>query len=360
MTPVSFNSPGDAPDVWRKVLLPPLLWVCCLMGGSACAAGDERKAEGEPKGKWEEATLDIGKGAVLSVAISPDGELFAWGRGRSGQAGNGRLAPITLVEARSGKTIKHLTGHAFDVTAVRFVAGGKQLASGDDKGFMCLWDLETGKEASAGRPHERMVRCIRDLPGGKGFATAGNGKIHLWRDSLESPRQSCVVDRILCLDVSFSRDGKTIAACSDEHASVWNCDTGRELASTPRKYDLLTSIDVTQDGKSMLAVTARGNLLVFDYPTLREHSDVRTKAIHERVRAISGTECVIVGSAGRVEVYDFFLKRQACLLSEDDSRGNGGAFTDLDVSVDGAVIAACYDGHMAKVWRRMQPTEKNR
>jgi WD40 repeat protein len=349
----SFNSHRNAQQPRQQTLFW-LLLLPCLFSGFSTAFG-EQQPENNAESAWKETTLDFGELATVSVAISPDGKTLAWGHGRDFET-KARLAPISLVDLETGKTTMRLRGHAFPLNSVCFLAGGKRLASGDNEGFMAIWDLESGKEVEAARPHTNTIRCIRGSKDGKRFASAGSGTILLWGDSLESPLHSFVVDRSSSKEVRFSADGRTVAACSGERVTVWDCETGANTAKSDA-YDLLRSIDISLDGKSLLAVTGRGNVVVLDYATLKERANIPMKATHDKVSALTGTECLIAGSGGRLEVYDYAAKRQKHLLSKGDQGGHGGMVYELELSPDRTLVAASHK-EKAKVWRQVRQSKE--
>jgi len=53
---------------------------------------------------------------------------------------------IILLDAATGKELRHFAGHAGRVTAVAFSLDGKLLASGSKDKSVRLWDIQTGKE----------------------------------------------------------------------------------------------------------------------------------------------------------------------------------------------------------------------
>jgi WD40 repeat protein len=336
----------------------------CVLGltSYAVADGDEQSAKPQEKSEWELTTLDFAKSNVANVtaiAISPDGKLLACALDKAIDE-KSRLHSISIVEVSTGKTIHRLRGHPFHVSTLRFIANGKQLVSGDSLGFMNTWDMESEKEKEATRTHDNSVRAIRLSPEGKEFASvASDGTLRLWRDTLETPRLTCKADRDGLCDVSWSPKGDTVAVCSSERIHVWSVDKGEHRAKTTRKYDAISSIDITPDGKSLLAVTGRGNFLVFDYPQLRERADVPLKSVHKRVRSLTGSLCVIAGTGGRLELYDYAAQRQKTLLTEGGTIDDGIDVADVDDSEDGTLICLCRTRDV-QIWQRSAVDSKAR
>ncbi len=83
-------------------------------------------------------TLEGHRGAVYSVAFSPDGRTLAAGGGRvyPGAPGN-----VILWDAASGQRLCALEGHRATVWSVAFSPDGRILASGSQDGTVVLWGV---------------------------------------------------------------------------------------------------------------------------------------------------------------------------------------------------------------------------
>ena len=96
----------------------------------------------------QKQTLTRHKGAVRSVAFSPDGRILA-----SGSRGESRRGTVRLWNAVTGKHKQTLTGHAEEgIHIVAFSPDGRTLATGGLDGKARLWSPVTGiqKQTLAG------------------------------------------------------------------------------------------------------------------------------------------------------------------------------------------------------------------
>jgi WD40 repeat protein len=202
--------------------------------------------------------------------------------------------------------------HSAFVRATTFLPDGTTLASVDDHGMVCLWDLATGKERTHYRikpasaavttfsPDGRLVACsnghefrLYDLATGKllhehgatpknhvpadfeqahsrpllGFsgdsrtmatASADRTKVHLWEVSTGKALRTLDVNDLL--DFTLSPDGKLLAASGfggKLSGAVWDISTGKRLYGFPFFQPVFAP-----DGKTLAAVSANGKQLV--------------------------------------------------------------------------------------------------
>jgi hypothetical protein len=101
------------------------------------------------------------RGAVKSVAFSPDGRLLA-GASESG--------PVRIWDAATGEEVRALRGNAGDITSVAFSPDGRRLAvasgSYDRLGEVRVWDTASGQEVRVlGGGQLRGLQPRRPPPG---------------------------------------------------------------------------------------------------------------------------------------------------------------------------------------------------
>ena len=174
-------------------------------------------------------TLTGHAGFVLSVAFSPDGNTLASASYDS---------TIKLWNAKTGKLIKTLTGHTlgghtFPVWSVAFSPDGNTLASGG--GIIRLWNAKTGKLIKTLTEHASFAFSVAFSPDGNTLACGSGGSdapICLWNAKTGELRKTLIGHTAIVFSVAFSPDGNTLASGSeDDTIKLWNAKTG-ELRKT--------------------------------------------------------------------------------------------------------------------------------
>ncbi len=157
---------------------------------------------------------DAHDGWIHGLALSLDGkQLVSCGRDRF----------IRLSSAQDGKDI-HRIAHTEDVLAVEFHPGGKSLLSGDLKGVIKEWDVQTGK---AGRDFDArgmyLKDRLQDVGGVRCFAFDSAGEAMIAGGSV--PKSGGFVQgalEILVFDWKTGKVKKTIKGSADTEGYVFD------------------------------------------------------------------------------------------------------------------------------------------
>lgn len=229
----------------------------------------------------------LGADPVSSVAVSADGKWLA-------TAAKDNV--VRIWDAASGQPVKELPGHtgavsglqfspdssklasgsadkslrvwdvaggslfaqaetANEISAVAWVLGGKQLASGGGDALIRLWQLPTQADGALTQTkeiagHTQPVTSLEAFPadGKQLLSGSRDGSVRHW--SVESAKQVRQMDHgAPVLGVDVAPNGKIFASAGGNSARLWNAEKGQQLAELKGRHQ-----DRTQIGQSEQAL----------------------------------------------------------------------------------------------------------
>ncbi len=171
--------------------------------GLSCA---QSVAQTKPK---PEVVLKGHRGAVSSVAISPDGKRIISG----GEDGKVRIWDI---EKRA--EIQTLAGHKGQVLSVAFSPDGKRVASGGKDKTIIVWNTTDGSKVFTIADLKTPVTSVLFSQSGKWiFSTSGGPVVQVWDAAKGEPsRQSLAGHQSAVNCLSLSGDGKRMVTGTDD------------------------------------------------------------------------------------------------------------------------------------------------
>jgi WD40 repeat protein len=199
--------------------------------------------------------------SVWGVAFAPGGRLAATGGGHSVGA-DGRAAPggkpgsdfdIRLWDTAEGREIGRFEGHTGGVGRLAFSPDGKRLASagGGGERTIRLWDVATRQQLACLKGHEDVVTGIAFTPDGHRLLSAGWGsRLRLW-DTKSGEELKQLGPRRDWHDVTFSPDGRRIAACGRDFVALYDPKSGEEIRRFPLSRQRYCHVVFSADGRRL-------------------------------------------------------------------------------------------------------------
>ncbi len=180
-------------------------------------------------------------GAVLSLAISPDGRNLAAG-GVSGD--------LDIWQIPDGRKISSLKGHTDWIRSVAFHPNANIVASGSEDKTVRLWDLTIRQCIVVLKGHSSWVYSVCFSPDGSRLVTSGEDKTaRVW--DVETQRCLTILKghAARVTSVIFCTDERFLLTSSDDRTlRLWNIETGECIRKIKQEGEPLCAVDAGLDG----------------------------------------------------------------------------------------------------------------
>jgi WD40 repeat protein len=292
------------------------------------------------------------RGLGGQVAWSPRGVFVSEGPEKSGL--------IDIRDAETGKSVLSFQGHHGDVTDVAFSPDGSKLASTGDDGKLNVWDPSTGRLLSSLSAPEEARGPSFSADGSLVSATWSSNVVKILDLSTDGVGRGVSIPvRRTVVDTALSPDGKHVAVAKqwedDEVGAVFDVKTGEQefaLAGPNCCYQPpFRGVSWSPNGR-FIAASSQGTARVWDAETGTVlHTLVgHTGLVHSVAWSPNSSRLVTGGSDGTTKVWKIGPEgvRELWSFSAQESKSGvvGVAF-----SPDGSrVMAGDADMSALKVW----------
>lgn len=226
-------------------------------GPSRTLTNDDYKIGMTPGG----ASPDI---RTLHIVFSPDGEMLASANFRG---------TVTLWDIKTEKVLRTLETPADSLGysgCMAFSPNRKALAwadgygvGGDEHGVdygkkvgvVLLLDVKTGKQIRQLTGLDGMVDSVAFTPDGKTLASLTYTEIKLW--DVESGKLKHTIDDFANQQLAIAPDGKTFASVGYD-ITLWDMATGKMIVKIKDKHTTFYSVAFSPDGKTLAVGGAEG------------------------------------------------------------------------------------------------------
>jgi len=210
------------------------------------------------------------------------------------------------------------------IITIEFSPDGQQLAAGDDKGNIHIWNMKTGQ-----RLHEPLQEtgdhtsgfCIAFSPNGLHIASSCADNIgHVWDIAAREQILSLVGHTSPIVSIAYSPGGTFIATGSRDHTvRLWDVETGRQLTTLHGHISDVISIACMSSNQSIVTGDWNSTIRVWDVETAlaESHTEVHSPmSVFERGGLHDGWA---LGQAGELllwvpDEYRAYLNPPSCRL----------------------------------------------
>ncbi len=199
-----------------------------------------------------EHITDQVRSQVKAVAFSPNGKMIATG---------GRHAK--LWDANTRNEIVTFRHHEW-VWTVTFSSDSKLLATGDNRGQVTVWDLQSQQAVTQLHADSDAVYAVQFSPNDRILAVAGyEGKVKLWTVPDWKPHGTLTSNSTIS-DISFSPDSTTLAATGYTSIHLWTVDIGENIVTLTGHTDWVRTTIFSPDGNRLISSSADGTVRNWD------------------------------------------------------------------------------------------------
>jgi len=273
--------------------------------------------------------------ALFGLATTADGSTIAVGD----QDGT-----VHVVRVDRGETVA-LSGHEGRVFGLGFLPDGR-LVTGDDGGTVRIWDVESRRILSSSDATGAAITSVAVNDEGTSVAaSAADGVVRVYALSdLREPSAQTEPTPASSNKVVFAASGDLVAAYSDGEVRFWNADGSS--AGSPLQVDddedVVFSVAVSPDERSLAAATATNGVTVWDLDTRERRSELNGQPVDPIDVAFvpDGTALVSANRAGIVTLWNAATGQAI----GPRFRYHADAVWRVGIASDAAVFTASEDG----------------
>lgn len=339
-------------------------------------------------------TLGVDTGGILSVALAANGEVAISGNGKSqvkvwdlmegrelrtltghtlavngvALSADGSLAvsassdkTLKAWDVASGSELHTLTGHTGEVLAVAMTPDGRLAVSASIDKSVRVWDLQTGTQTRQLSGHTQAVHAIALTPDGKlAISGSDDATLRIW-DLEGSTKSRLLHDHNNWVNVvAISANGQLavsaeggghigVPAQKDTSLRVWDVPSGKLIGRLLVNGDLVESLVLLPDGRTVLSASRDGKIAVCDVLAARSQQPLCKNVPGIRSIALSadGRLAISGGGSSFLKVWDLQAERKTTLM---DLTQHKGPVASISISRDGeTTVTTSKDGGL-KTW----------
>lgn len=302
---------------------------------------------------------------VLSVAISPDGQIIA-----SGLAdGN-----IKLWNKNTGKELRTLAGHSSTIDSLAISPDGQTLASGSRDKTIKIWNIQTGQLLHTLTETPGSVVSVAISPDGQMIAAGSveDKVIRIWNLRSGKLLHSLSGHSYSIWSIAFCSDSQTLVSSSaDKTIKIWDVNKGQLLRNLSGTLNVIRSLAVSPYGSTIASGTYSNKDVIGGESNTEDDATIKiwNRNTGELLRTLKGHTRTISALAidpfghilasgsydGTIKIWNLHSGQLLHSLDVRDRKGIPAEVFSLAFSGDGqTLISGNIDGTV-KIWQLAKP-----
>ena len=212
-------------------------------------------------------------GRSAAIALSKNQQWIATGGiSTDGNATGGYVNLVRLwdvrksLESKQGSELKPFLGHTAEVTAIAFSPDNLLLATGDLKGNVLLWNIETREIIRKLKGHTRKITAIDFLKDGARLVTSSiDNSVGQWDVSTGKEIEQLVLkhpDSVIAMQVVSGLD-QVVTSCTDKYIRIWDADKAEVIHTFSTLEGGVYSLSMSADGRRLIAADSKNRTVRF-------------------------------------------------------------------------------------------------
>ncbi|MCA9470211.1 MAG: WD40 repeat domain-containing protein [Nitrospira sp.] len=249
---------------------------------------------------------------VMSVDIDQKGELVVAGF---------RDRTVRIWSLNNDETTKVMRGHKGGVLAVSINPASTLVASGGHEPVVRVWDLQTGAQIKVFEGHVGSVNSVKFTSDGMRVITGGqDGVLRIWDVLSGGLIKELKPDCGVINGIAVSKRPIYFVAGCWEKAVLWKEPDGEPFVLPHGDLNWVASVDISQDGKSLLTGDGKGVVRIWDAIEGKELNKFLGNEMSEVRSVILGPDQKLAISGGDDGIYMWRLGNDHRLFSGGDKK----------------------------------------